>query len=86
MPFADLPFAERRSNGTVNAWSVQPTGDYEADCQTGRNYFEQLRLHAEIEKQPLMFGFVMQAMVERGQMSGIEVGFINCVNGCLSPI
>lgn len=80
MPFTDLPFAKRRSNGTIDAWSVEPTGDYEADCDTGRTYFQQLRLQAEEKKHPLLLGFVMQAMVERGRVSGIEVGFLSGVN------
>jgi hypothetical protein len=61
-----LPF---RQNG--KAWSVQPTGDYEEDCATGRRYatlaIEQGDCRA-IEN-------ALASMPRFDQDSGIEVGF-----------
>lgn len=75
-----LPFAQRRSNGTIDAWAVQPTGNYETDCSTGNNYYEQLRFHAAEKNSHLSFSFVMQAMIEKGNVSGIEIGFLHSMS------
>lgn len=78
MSITTLPFAKRNTNGTVDAWAPEPSGNYSADCALGNNYFEAARFHAETN--PLAFSHIMQAMVLRGQVTGVEVGFLHSMS------
>lgn len=71
------PFTKINDNGSLDLWAVEPTGNYAADCATGNNYFEQLRFHAEREKSSMGIEYVLQAMIDKGSVSGIEVGFLH---------
>lgn len=79
-----MPFASPRSNGTIDAWAVNPSGDYQADCETGNGYFAQLKDHIDRFNTPMLMTFVIQAIVLKGALTGIEVGFISALNDTLS--
>ena len=73
MKLTGLPFTKSRTNGTIDAWAPTATGDYAADCALGNNYFEQLRFH--VQSNPLTLSHVLQAMIEKGKVTGVEIGF-----------
>lgn len=77
MTLKQLSFTKLRDNGTVDAWAVEPTGDYAADCETGKACFSELMQMCD---NPLAVSHVMQAIVERGRMSGLEVGFLHALS------
>ena len=71
-----LPFTKRNTNGTVDAWAPQGTGNYADDCALGNNYFDAARFHAESEN-PLIISHILQAMIAKGSVTGVEVGFLH---------
>lgn len=75
-----LSFSKQRENGTVDAWVTSPSGDYGDDCITGNNLFEELRFRAETEKNPLIISRTLQAMIEKGALTGIEIGFLQSLS------
>lgn len=78
MKLTGLPFTKSRTNGTIDAWAPTATGDYAADCALGNNYFEQLRFH--VQSNPLTLSHVLQAMVEKGKITGVEIGFLHSMS------
>lgn len=78
MKLTGLPFTKSRTNGTIDAWAPTATGDYAADCAFGNNYFDQLRFH--VQSNPLTLSHVLQAMIEKGQVTGVEIGFLHSMS------
>ena len=71
----DLPFIKMK-NDQVVFWSVNPTGDYEKDCKTGRKYGALALDHmVKADFSPLLTWCIM-GMPRRGNCSGIEIGFL----------
>jgi hypothetical protein len=84
-----LPFTDRKAQGPGYWWSVNPTGDYQADYEVGRQYamdfWRQCGAHGNFG---LELGEIMFAMhrlerkrsgARRDRLSGIEVGFIRTI-------
>ena len=77
MTFEKLPFIKTDSNGQViSTWSVSPSGDYSADCATGRKHFRELLMVIYNTGNELLLSRVLtgQAAVF-STWSGIEIGF-----------
>lgn len=71
----DLPFIKKKKDKIV-FWSVNPTGDYVKDCQTGQKYGALALDHmVKADFAPLLTWCIMN-MPRRENCSGIEVGFL----------
>lgn len=51
------------------------TGDYAADCRTGRQVADRLLAAMRERDDPAMLGMAIRKIVEHKRYSGIEVGF-----------
>ncbi|EGL63598.1 hypothetical protein AGRO_3667 [Agrobacterium sp. ATCC 31749] len=72
--FEQLPFVAS-DTGRIQPWAPVRTDDYQADCDTGRLYFTQLRSVMTATENPLHLSRVLQAQVEAGKWEGVEIGF-----------
>ena len=71
----NLPFI-KKNNDQIVFWSVEPSGDYDTDCKTGREYGALALEHmVEADFSPLLTWCVMDMPI-RKDCSGIEVGFL----------
>ena len=70
-----LPFIKKK-NDQIVFWSVNPSGDYDKDCKTGREYaFLALDHMVKADFAPLLTWCIME-MPRKENCSGIEVGFL----------
>lgn len=78
MENTDLPFIKKEKDSIV-FWSVKPSGDFDKDCQTGRE-FAILALHhmRQADFLPLLTWCIMD-MPRKEDCSGIEVGFLEFI-------
>lgn len=74
-----LPFVTIRADGMPNLWNVQATGDWSADCATGREYGEALVAQMRERGDPSPLARIVAAMPSA--QTGIEVGFLTAVAG-----
>lgn len=81
-----LPFVRNATKAEVKArpkfprifWSVQPTGDYVADCETGKQYAIQALDYMTDKHFTPLLGWAVDDMIHLGrERSGIEVGFLS---------
>lgn len=72
----NLSFSQRRPDGTYDAWCVEATGNYSIDCQTGHNLYAEARFLCLQNKDLTGLNHVLHAMIEKGRVSGVEIGFI----------
>jgi hypothetical protein len=71
----NLPFIEKNIDQII-FWSVKPSGDYDKDCRTGREYGALALEHMiEADFSPFLTWCVMD-MPRKKYCSGIEVGFL----------
>lgn len=56
-------------------WVPERTGDYAEDCQLGRFYAQELLGYIRIRDCPPMLSHVCKAISDRGEWSGVEIGF-----------
>ena len=59
-------------------WSVKPTGDYDADCRTGRKMGLEYLAYEASENSGGVLGLIVAAMPR--ELSGIEVSFLQLVS------
>jgi hypothetical protein len=82
-----MPFFDRASRCT---WNVQPTGDYTADCATGRAFaleflkscdstFGWASLLAQISADMICAGLAEQSATGRPKVNGIVIGFMSTI-------
>ena len=72
---SNLPFVKKTGDQIV-FWSVKPTGDYNKDCQTGRDYGALALEHmVTADFVPLLTWCIMD-MPKKKDCSGIEIGFL----------
>jgi hypothetical protein len=72
---SDLPFI-KKNHDQILFWSVEPSGDYVKDCQTGREYAAMALKHMkQADFGPLLTWCIMY-MPRKKNCSGIEVGFL----------
>lgn len=83
MSFEQLPFVAS-NEGRLHPWTPVRTNDYQADCDTGRLYFTQLRSVMTATENPLHLSRVLQAQVEAGKWEGVEIGFAQAMAEALS--
>lgn len=69
-----LPFIAANADGTRSFWSVTPSGDYAADCATGRDFAGQALAHIAAAGFPPLLGHIVKAM-RSSDWTGIETGF-----------
>lgn len=75
MDLTELPFIVSDSTGKVtDTWNVTPSNDWKQDCDLGRKFFYQTMRHGV----PTIVR-VTQGIVAKGQMSGIETGFLTAM-------
>jgi hypothetical protein len=79
LPFVrDSSCAERKA-GAPNRifWDVKPSGDYEADCETGERYANLALDYMARENFSALMRWAVFDMIRAGkEHSGIEVGFL----------
>lgn len=77
-----LPFVKLVPQGTRRPkpvfWCVQPTGDYEADCHTGKAYAMAL-MELDSFRVTSVFTQAVKAMPRGDELTGIEVAFLTHV-------
>jgi hypothetical protein len=74
---SDLPFVVDCSDGAGRRfWCVEPTGDYEEDCDTGHRY-ALAYLHYQAGEASALQWIV--AAMPREKLTGIEIGFLSVV-------
>ncbi|RWL16569.1 MAG: hypothetical protein E5X61_33095 [Mesorhizobium sp.] len=77
-----LPFIGTRKKGEPgdvprHFWRVQPSGDYNADCLTGRKAALQYLAYEEADKGGGLLAHIVGDMPR--ELTGIEVGFLQIV-------
>ena len=81
--WTDLSFVKRRIEGRkrgcgLNYWAVTPSGDYVADCNTGRALA--LEYLGFVSKSAFPLQFIVLDMPRGEGRSGIEIGFLSAVS------
>lgn len=72
---SDLPFVTAHLGKATDLWAVEPTGNWAADNAAGAAHAAALlSLMFATNNLPLL-GHVTKRIAERGQWSGVEVGF-----------
>lgn len=85
-PQLKLPFVARRGkngvpvdtlrNTDITWWHVKPTGDFQADCETGRQYAKEFLEYDFNQTGPSCLIDVIRDMPDRVTGNGVEVGFM----------
>lgn len=60
-------------------WPLPETGDWSADCATGRAAAADLCRVMYFQDATPLLGFVVKAMIEKGRFGGVEVGFCQVI-------
>ncbi|WP_159014657.1 hypothetical protein [Acidisoma sp. S159] len=83
-PFSDLSFV-RDNPGRCNGrdfWTSVPSDDYDADCllgqALGQEYVACSRQHEDYG-QPTLPRHIVKRMIERGDFSGLHIGFFGAI-------
>lgn len=76
----ELSFTTRREDGTYDAWNPSPTGNYTEDCSTGNKYFDEVQALLDKAPNPLLLTWIIQAMIQKGQITGVETGFLHALS------
>ena len=77
-PRIDMPFADL-SKEPFDWWVVEPSGNWSADNDTGREYAKALMRYSRAHQTPFILGYVMKEIARKGSITGIEVGFFNAI-------
>jgi hypothetical protein len=59
---------------------LNPIPDYEGECETGKAAFLELMQN---DPSQLKIAFTLQGMIERGKVTGYEVGFLHALSESL---
>lgn len=71
-----LSFATYSADGRVACyWAPKASGDWAADNAAGRAYAAEAIHHISANDATPVLGFIMKAMVSRGEFGGVEAGF-----------
>lgn len=68
--FTELGFVTSDSD-----WAPERTGDYDKDCQIGRNYAAEFIKMMREQENTAFLGRIMRAMIAGGTYGGVEIGF-----------
>ena len=81
-----MKFRKPKGSG-IDYWIVAPTGDYSADyakgSELGREFLAYIGQHPTNGNTTILTPIVsdmMKRVAPCGRLSGIEIGFLNCVN------
>jgi hypothetical protein len=75
----ELGFISKFGDKISDYWSVNNTGDWAADCTTGREYASQLVIKMKTDNNPLLLSQVIYAMSAKKKINGIEAGFLTAI-------
>jgi hypothetical protein len=77
MKINELPFTQTRTDGTIDAWCPEATGNYESDWKAGELIYADL-----IGRSPttVQLTHVLSAIVEKGKVTGVELGFLSALS------
>jgi hypothetical protein len=82
-PITVLPFVHDATPGADDAgrnfWHVAGTGDYGLDCELGTGMAHRAIAYMRENNVPHLLTWVVESMIERGDFSGIEVGFLQTI-------
>lgn len=70
-----LPFVDSIEGQATSLWTVQRTGDFEADCATGRAHAMALSDYIARAGDPAFLPLVARDIMRAGQWTGVEIGF-----------
>jgi len=72
-----LPFvAIDAAGGSIEShWQPQRTGDYAADCATGRDYAARFAAIGN----PILLPWIVRSMPRGDDFSGVEIGFLTAI-------
>jgi hypothetical protein len=90
-----LPFFDKKAKPAPSTWSVKPSGDYFADCQTGRDYALQFLLSADgSEGWGSLLAQITGDMIRAGttgkyangerKINGIVIGFMSAIGRAIN--
>jgi hypothetical protein len=65
-------------------WAPERTGDYAADCATGRFYAEELVEFIAATDKPFVLGHIAKAIAEAGTWDAVEIGFYSVLGAALA--
>lgn len=75
-----LPFVAFHHDGTIEShWNPERTGDYAADCATGRSYAGQFAEMMRESGNAALLPWIIRDMPRGQDMSGVEIGFLTAV-------
>lgn len=67
----------KRVDDKADFWAIEPTGDYAADCASGREAAGELQRAMFFGSTPILLGSVARAIADKGRWTGLEVGFFH---------
>ncbi|MFN3424921.1 MAG: hypothetical protein ACK40C_09490 [Novosphingobium meiothermophilum] len=75
-----LPFVALRPDGTIEShWNPERSGDYAADCATGRSYAGEFLTKMRDGDSVSLLPWIIRAMPRGREMDGVEIGFLTAV-------
>lgn len=83
-----LPFVRQRARFTKDQhprdfWSVERTGDYAMDYERGVEMARQALPAMRHGAGRNLLGWIVKDMVEKGEFTGVEVGFLGTISATL---
>lgn len=78
-PFLSFAEIDAEDGKIINYWSVNPTGNYAADCETGRFYAYELIDYIAATGYPAALGYVASAMPQADRRTGLETAFWSAI-------
>lgn len=73
-----LPFVDN-DNGSLDLWSVDSSGDRNADIALGEQYAETALHVARMFQMPAVIAMIMRDMVLSARFGGVEAGFVAAI-------
>jgi hypothetical protein len=80
-----LSFVTRTADG-LDYWSnVEESGDWGSDNARGEDCAREMLRFQFFHDAPMIFGYVLKAMIAKGRFGGVEVGFANTISLIAEP-
>ena len=79
---SNLPFVKNHGKGEnkkLTFWNTKPNGNYGDECIIGKAYAQQTISYMEAEDLTPLLGWIVLAIQEKPNHSGIEVGFMSVI-------
>lgn len=86
--FGSLPFVRQRARFTKDQpprdfWSVERTGDYAMDYERGVEMARQALPAMRHGVGRNLLSWIVKDMIEKGEFTGVEVGFLGAISATL---